>query len=65
MPTLMMSSVADLHVAKEAVNHGASYILEKPFEVDELILALENIWENPKGLHALLERYLDIQQIDP
>ncbi len=59
-PTIMMSSAADLKIAKEAVNHGVSYILEKPFKINELLQALEKLWEEPKGLQAMLERFLDL-----
>lgn len=64
-PVIVISSAADLKIAKEALNHGASYLLEKPFEPDELIKILENIWEEPKGLHSMIERFLDIHQLTP
>ncbi|MBN8555418.1 MAG: response regulator [Deltaproteobacteria bacterium] len=64
-PCIIMSSAADLRIAKEAINQGASYLLEKPFEMNELFKALENMWEEPKGLQAILERFLDIHKLTP
>lgn len=65
IPTIMMSSRADLSIAKEAVNHGASYILEKPFSMEEVTNALRNMWEQPRGLQALLERFMEINSLTP
>ena len=62
-PAIMMSSQADLQIAKKAVNQGASYILEKPFQIQELLVALDKLWEEPKGLHAMLERFLDLYEL--
>lgn len=64
-PTIIMSSAADLKIAKEAMNHGASYLLEKPFEVEELFKTLEKLWEEPKGLQAMVERFLDLNGLTP
>lgn len=64
-PSIIMSSAADLRIAKEAMNHGASYLLEKPFKIEELLTALESLWEEPRGLQALLERFLDIHRLTP
>jgi DNA-binding NarL/FixJ family response regulator len=64
-PVIMMSSVANLAVAREAVNHGASFILEKPFRVEVILEALQTLWEQPKGLQALLDRFMDIHHLTP
>ncbi len=64
-PIIMMSSQADLKIAKESVNFGVSYILEKPFQINELIRTLIQLWEEPKGLQAMLERFMDLNQLTP
>jgi DNA-binding NarL/FixJ family response regulator len=65
MPLIIISSAADLKIAKEAMNHGASYLLEKPFEPETLIKELERLWEEPKGLQAMVERFLDMHSLTP
>lgn len=64
-PVIVISSRADLHIAKESMNHGAAFLLEKPFEAQELLTVLKRIWEEPRGLQALVERFLDINQLTP
>lgn len=64
-PTVVISSAADLRIAKESMNSGASYLLEKPFDPKDLINVLEKIWEEPKGLQSLIERFLDIHALTP
>lgn len=64
-PTIVISSSADLQIAKEAMNHGASYLLEKPFEPEALAPILEKLWEDPKGLLAMVERFLDLHELTP
>lgn len=65
IPAVIITSALDLEVAKKGLNNGADHLLEKPFPVDELVKALEQIWENPKGLIARRERYLDQHQLTP
>ena len=64
-PTIVMSSAANLKIAKEAMNHGASYLLEKPFQGGELLNTLNRLWEDPKGLNAMVERFLDLHGLTP
>lgn len=59
-PVVIITSAADLEIAKVGMNAGACYLLEKPFEIDRLITVLEKLWEEPKGLQALVDRFLDI-----
>jgi len=59
IPVVVISSRADLKVAKDAVNSGASFLLEKPFEPEELIEALRKVWEEPRGQIGIVERFLD------
>lgn len=58
-PIIIMTSSADYEVAQTGLNHGASYLLEKPFEPERLMTILENIWEDPKGLQTLSERFFE------
>lgn len=59
IPVVVISSRADLKVAKEAVNSGASFLLEKPFTPEELTDALRKVWEEPRGQVGIVERFLD------
>ncbi|TVQ80971.1 MAG: DNA-binding response regulator [Bradymonadales bacterium] len=65
IPVLVMSSHADLKIAKEALNRGAVGLLEKPFEAEELVKALNKAWLEPKGLGAAVDRFLDAHQLTP
>ena len=40
-PVLVITAFADLGRVKEAMNHGAAYLMEKPFRAEELSRALE------------------------
>lgn len=57
-PVVVITSFADLDRVKDALNHGASYLLEKPFHAMELKRVLDRIWEEPRGLVGLRERAL-------
>jgi DNA-binding NarL/FixJ family response regulator len=65
IPTILMSSRTDLAIAKEAVNKGTSFILEKPFPIEDITSALRTLWEQPRGLQALLERFMEINTLTP
>lgn len=60
VPVLVITSSADLEIAKTSLNEGASYLFEKPFKAEDLAVVLQNIWEDPKGLTNLAERFLDL-----
>lgn len=59
IPSIIITASLDKEVAKQGLNMGASSLLEKPFETKELLRNLEDIWENPKGLIGIRERFLD------
>ncbi|MHB1950259.1 MAG: response regulator transcription factor [Acidiferrobacteraceae bacterium] len=58
MPVVVISAFADQARVKEALNHGAAYLLEKPFTAMELKRVLERLWEEPRGLIGARERAL-------
>jgi len=64
-PVVIITAGLDLEIAKEGLNCGASYLLEKPFQPEELRKVLENVWEEPRGLQSLMERFMDISQLTP
>ena len=59
MPVVVISAFADQARVKEALNHGATYLLEKPFTTVELRRVLDRIWQEPKGLIGARERALN------
>lgn len=58
-PVLVITAFADLARVKEALNHGATFLLEKPFRAEELSRALSSVWDEPKGLSHFVERALE------
>jgi DNA-binding NarL/FixJ family response regulator len=64
-PIVIITSAADLEIAREGLNHGAAYLLEKPFDPEQLRKILENLWEEPRGLGCLMERFMDIHSLTP
>lgn len=58
MPVVVISAFADQGRVKEALNHGAAYLLEKPFTAADLKRVLERLWEEPRGLIGARERAL-------
>ncbi|MHB1586433.1 MAG: response regulator transcription factor [Acidiferrobacteraceae bacterium] len=58
MPVVVISAFADQARVKDALNHGAAYLLEKPFTAMELKRVLERLWEEPRGLIGARERAL-------
>jgi DNA-binding NarL/FixJ family response regulator len=65
IPVIVISSHADLEIAKEALNHGACHLLEKPYKPEELFDVLNKVWLEPKGLGAAVDRFLDTYQLTP
>lgn len=63
IPSVIMSSRADLQVAKSGMNEGASYLIEKPFHAADLIAVLSRIWEEPKGLLVFVDRFMEVHQL--
>jgi DNA-binding NarL/FixJ family response regulator len=58
-PVLVITAFADLTRVKEALNYGATFLLEKPFRAEELSRALGSVWDEPKGLGHFVERALE------
>ncbi len=58
-PVVVISAFADQTRVKEALDHGAAYLLEKPFSTSDLKRVLERLWEEPKGLIGARERALN------
>jgi DNA-binding NarL/FixJ family response regulator len=58
-PVLVITAFADMARVKEALNHGAAYLLEKPFRAEELSRALSSVWDEPRGLGHFVERALE------
>ena len=56
MPVVVISAFADQTRVKEALNHGAAYLLEKPFTTAELRKVLDRLWQEPRGLIGARER---------
>lgn len=56
MPVVVISAFADQARVKEALNHGAAYLLEKPFTTVELRKVLDRLWQEPRGLIGARER---------
>jgi len=63
IPAVIITSALDKDVAKKGLNNGADHLLEKPFEIDELVTVLLEIWENPRGLISRRERCFDQNQL--
>ncbi|MDB5038611.1 MAG: Two-component response regulator [Bacteriovoracaceae bacterium] len=59
IPVIVITAKADLEMAKKCLNSGVHQFLEKPFEIDQLIQSLTDVWENPRGLSTLVERFLE------
>ncbi|AWP23721.1 hypothetical protein C4901_10610 [Acidiferrobacter sp. SPIII_3] len=59
IPVVVISAFADQTRVKEALNHGAAYLLEKPFSTSDLKRVLERLWQEPKGLIGARERALN------
>lgn len=58
-PILVITAFADMNRVKEALNYGAAFLLEKPFQTEDLTEALSQFWEEPRGLGHFVERSLD------
>ena len=59
VPAVLITSAPDLHIAKQGMNSGAEYLLEKPFESGDLVHAILEVLENPRGLIGRGERSSD------
>ena len=57
VPCIIMTAFADLEVVKTALNEGASYLVEKPFEFDEMIDVMNRIIDPEKRFGPLVEAF--------
>lgn len=61
--SLIITAASDFEIAKEGLNRGADFLIEKPVQIELLMNRLMYIWENPRGLIARRERYLDLHSL--
>src|SRR5690606_4954994 len=59
IPVIVITSKADLDVARSCLKFGVHKFMEKPLDIDALIQSLTDAWENPRGLSTIVERYLE------
>jgi len=60
LPVFVITSQADLEIAKDAIDCGAYSLLEKPFEIESLMSKLTECWQEPRHLAAYLERHAEV-----
>ncbi|PIR23898.1 MAG: hypothetical protein COV44_00350 [Deltaproteobacteria bacterium CG11_big_fil_rev_8_21_14_0_20_45_16] len=63
IPVFIITSRADLEIAKEAINRGACGLLEKPFEIVALVNQIQAVWQEPKFLVSMLERWMELNRL--
>lgn len=57
-PIVIITAFAALESVKQALNEGASYLLEKPFRAADLIDVLRRLTGEPAGIGYLVDRAL-------
>lgn len=57
-PFVVITAFADVDVVKQALNQGASYLLEKPFRAGELAATLRRVMAEPRDIGFLVEQVL-------
>jgi DNA-binding NarL/FixJ family response regulator len=65
LPVLMMTSKASTQLVKEALNAGAFYFVEKPFDPKDLADALNRSWDEVRGHQGMLEHFMDGFHLTP
>lgn len=63
LPIVVITSNADLHIAKESMNSGASFLFQKPFETKDLVEVLQKLWMEPKNHLGIIERFFEINSL--
>jgi two-component system, NarL family, response regulator DesR len=63
IPSVIITSRLDLDIAKQGLNNGADFLIEKPFQVRDLIDILQELWNNPRGLISRRERFFETQHL--
>lgn len=57
-PVVIITAFADVDTVKQALNEGASYLLEKPFRAADLVAAIRRVTAEPRDIGFLVERAL-------
>jgi DNA-binding NarL/FixJ family response regulator len=57
-PVVLITAFADLDGVKQALNEGASFLLEKPFRAPELLDVVRRVLAEPKDIGYLVDRAL-------
>lgn len=64
IPMIVISARACLDTAKEALNKGAKRLFEKPFNTDDLLAAINEIWKECSSLTGgMAERYMHLHKL--
>lgn len=63
LPAFVITSRLSLEVAMEAIDHSICAVLEKPFELEDLIQKLKNAWQEPQYLSTILERVMELNHL--
>jgi DNA-binding NarL/FixJ family response regulator len=58
VPVILITAFADLDKVKQALNDGASFLLEKPFKAPELLAVLARVLSEADSTGHLIERAL-------
>ncbi len=57
-PAVLMTAFNSLEYARDALNSGANYLLEKPFSFRSLTRVLHKVLASPQSLHECVDRGL-------
>jgi len=63
IPIIIMTARVDLQIAKNALNNGAFYLLEKPFSPETLRDILHKAWNEGVNIQGIVTRYIDKYQL--
>lgn len=63
LPVCVITSRADYEMAKQAIEKSALCLLEKPFEIKDLLGKLMSVWNEPRFLSAVLERLMEMNSL--
>ncbi|HEX7477428.1 MAG TPA: response regulator transcription factor [Polyangiales bacterium] len=62
---VVITAFADLDKVKQALNDGASYLIEKPFHAAELLAVLQRVWSEAQDTSHLVDRALQRASLTP
>lgn len=57
-PAIIITAFNSLEYAREALNSGANYLLEKPFSCRSLVRVMHKVLASPQSLHDCVDRGL-------